>query len=910
MILDKLARLCFNRPWPVLSAWVVLLVVIGVGAFLFEKPPSSAISIPGTPAQVAIDQLAKTFPEAGKGTGRIVFYSDKATIPEFQAPISTGLTKIAGIKGVSAVVSPFVYGAEFSKDKHTAYAQVQLTDQNGQIPAVTLNAIHSAIHDMAQSGLEVEYGGDLINNVPSKILGPTEVLGVFLALVVLMVMFRSPIAAGIPLMIALIAVGTGIGGLFALSRVVSVNSTTPALSVMLGLAVGIDYSLFIISKYRNNLLDKQSPEDAVAAALKTAGKAVAYAAGTVVIALAALSLVHIPFMTIMGFSASATVLTAALAALTITPALFRLTGLRILSQSQRTELESPNAVPAPPPSPGFREKWTNLLTTVPGPVIVAGIIIMVVLALPTLKLELGFPSDQYAAKDTTQRKAYDLMVQAFGPGFNTPLTILAEHVPPVTATDIAQIRAQLMAALQQQADAAAAQQQAAFAQAQAQVKTRAQAQALQQQIAAAKAAGAAQKQAALAQINQALTQNAPLYQLNLVAQQIAKRTNVQEAVPALVSTDGATGLIQVVPKSSPASKETKDLISFLRDHQSNFIANRNINIQVTGATALQIDTKTKLAAALPQYLLVVVGLSLVLLALAFRSVIIPIKATAGFLLSVLAMFGTIVAVFQWGWLGLAAPAPIISFVPIIGIGVLFGLAMDYEFFVVSSIREAYLQNPDAKLAVTSGYKLGSKVVAAAGSIMVAVFAGFVGNENVVIQTLGFGLAMGILLDAFIVRMTLVPAAMSLLGSVAWWFPLKASVPAPTTAPAPTPGSPPPTVQPPTVATPTEWTPPQPKVFLPANKVEDNSPPPPPPTVPATPAPPPAPTPVPPAPTQPAAQTPTPAPAPPEPTPEPPAPTPNQEAIEELHQAATELKDIAHDLKVDVEKMHSILPPSS
>jgi len=235
MSLEKLARFCFNRPWPVLSAWVVLLAAIGTGAFIFQKPPSSAISIPGTPAQVAIDQLAKTFPNAGKGTGRIVFYAGKATIPDFQPSITSGLSKIAGIKGVSAIVSPFVYSSEISSDTHTAYAQVQLSQQNGQISAATLDAIHQAIQSMVQPGLEVEYGGDLINNVPSKILGPTEILGVILALVVLLVAFRSPVAAGIPLVIALIAVGGGIGGLFALSRVISVNSTTlrrlqPALS--------------------------------------------------------------------------------------------------------------------------------------------------------------------------------------------------------------------------------------------------------------------------------------------------------------------------------------------------------------------------------------------------------------------------------------------------------------------------------------------------------------------------------------------------------------------------------------------------------------------------------------------------------------------------------------------------------
>jgi RND superfamily putative drug exporter len=297
--------------------------------------------------------------------------------------------------------------------------------------------------------------------------------------------------------------------------------------------------------------------------------------------------------------------------------------------------------------------------------------------------------------------------------------------------------------------------------------------ALQQEAAQAQIAGEKQQQAALGRIEQTVDQYAKYVQLQKIATAISNLDNVEKTLPALVTDDGTAGIIQVVPKSAPADQATTKLIASLRTPttQHDISGNSIVSLAVTGSTALQEDISAKLGAALPQYLAIVVGLSLVLLIIAFRSIIIPLKATLGFLLSVAAMFGALVAVFQWGWFGITdAPGPIVSFIPIIAIGFLFGLAMDYEFFLVSGMHEAFARTQDARQAVVRGFGMGSKVVTAAGIIMVSVFAGFISNHDDTIRAMGFGLAVGILIDAFIVRMTIVPAVMILIDRAAWWLP--------------------------------------------------------------------------------------------------------------------------------------------
>lgn len=749
--LHKLGAFAYDHRWRVISCWIIILIILGTLAGVFMKPTTSSVSIPGTEAQKALDRLDALFPSAGKGSARIVVATPAGkTLALYEPQITTLVEGLQKVKGVSQVVSPFNNPAAISKDSTIAYIQVQLADGGGSVPAATISSAAALIKTARTNGLTVESGGDLIDKVPGEILGIGEVAGVVLALIVLLMTLGSLVSAGMPIATAIVAVGVSMAGLFSLGHLIDISSTTPVLAVMLGLAVGIDYSLFIISKYRSYLLEGYGNRLAAAKSIGTAGNAVIFAAATVVIALAALTIVQIPFMSTMGLTAAATVAIAAMVAVTLIPALLSLAGdvlfrgktRRAIIEAQSKGVQADYVVS----HTTFWYKWGLILTKRPVIILVVALIFILTLAFPASSLTLGLPSDQYAANGTTQRNAYDTLSKGFGVGFNGPLLVVVDGLPAVSDSDKEVVRVPLLAQLNQQMAMTAA-------------------------ITMTPGQVMLQKQAALDKINAAVAQYAKYNQLKKVADHIATVSDVQEVTPALVTDNGTSGVIQVIPKSAPSDKATTDLIGYLRDSAHQRLFSSDASFGVTGATALQNDINAKLAAALPEYLAVVVGLSLLLLIIAFRSILIPIKATLGFLLSVLAMFGVLVAVFQWGWFGIAdAPGPIVSFVPIIAIGVLFGLSMDYEFFIVSSMHEAHERNKDAKRAVVDGFGLGSKVVTAAGIVMVSVFAGFITNHDITVQAIGFGLACGVLIDAFVIRMTIVPAVMTLLGERAWWLP--------------------------------------------------------------------------------------------------------------------------------------------
>jgi RND superfamily putative drug exporter len=746
--LHKLGTIAYANPWKFITAWVLVIAILGFLALQFIQPTSSAISIPGTDAQKAIDRANELFPNSGKGSGTIVFKAgDGKKIADYKEQITSLTDKVAKANGVSTVASPFIDPSFVSESGTIGYAQVQLKNESGSVPEGTLSSIQDEIKAARTNGLQVESGGALVSQVPGEILGIGEVAGVLIALLVLVITLGSLIAAGMPIITALVAIGVSMAGLFSLGSVIDINATTPVLAVMLGLAVGIDYSLFIINKYRTLALEGYGYKEAAGRAIGTAGNAVIFAALTVVIALSALSIVNIPFMTLMGLSGAATIAIAAMVSISLVPAMLGVVKHRVFGKKGRARVAEAQKNGVQPVETVNRKtfwyKWGEGITKHPVIILVISVIIMVTLALPVRNLELGLPTDQYAAAETTQRKAYDMLSEGFGVGFNAPLTVVVEGLPKVTDEDKAQVRQQLLAAYAQQAAAS-----------QAPMTPQAQ-------------------QAAAAKLEATAEQYAKLVQLNKVAMEIAKEKDVQKVLPATATQDGTAGIIQVTPKTAPSDQATKDLIAALRTDETakKVTSNNGATLAVTGATALQGDINDKLSAALPEYLAVVVGLSLILLIVAFRSILVPLKATAGFLLSVLAMFGSMVAVFQWGWFGISdAPGPIVSFIPIIATGILFGLAMDYEFFLVSSMHESFARTKDAKEAVKRGFGIGSKVVTAAAVIMVSVFAGFIFNHDSTIQAIGFGLALGIFVDAFIVRMTIVPAVMTLLGKSAWWLP--------------------------------------------------------------------------------------------------------------------------------------------
>lgn len=744
----------FRHKWWVISSWVVILAILGFTMMQVGPRTSSSLSIPGTKAMQALDRFHELFPDTGSQSSKVVVAApDGKKVSDYQAQITTLATDIAKVPEVSATISPFDPTiSAISQDGTIGFITVQLKPEGEKVKPETTDKVESLMQAARTNGLTVEAGGDLKPVELGEILGVGEVAGVVIALIVLVVTLGSLVAAGMPILIAIVTVGLSMAGLFSLSHIIELNSTAPVLAVMLGLAVGIDYSLFIINRYRTYIKEGYGLQEAAGRSIATAGNAVIFAAATVVIALVSLSVVNIPFMTVMGISAAATVAIAALVAVTLIPAVLGVVGYWIfgiktrkkviaLHNSHKIHKETVN-------KKTFWYKAGDGIIRFRWPILIVSLAAIALIAWPVSQLRLGLPTDETAAPNSSARQAYDLLAKGFGAGYNGPLLVVVEGLPTVSAEDKAAVQAQLMEVGKQKMAALTP----------------------EQQMAAMTPQG---QQKAAAELAASVEQYAPYYQLQKVAANIAKADDVQAAQAVLTADNGTKGVIQVTPKSGPSEKETADLVAYLRndDNTKTLAANNNVSFAVTGTTAMQVDINEKLANALPVYLTVVVGLSFLILMLAFRSILIPLKATLGFLLSVFAMFGALVAVFQFGWFGISdAPGPIVSFIPIIAIGILFGLAMDYEFFLVSGMQEAYHKTKDPKQAVVRGFALGARVVVAAGLIMVAVFAGFIGNHDATIQSMGFALAVGILVDAFIVRMVIVPIVMSFLGKAAWWIP--------------------------------------------------------------------------------------------------------------------------------------------
>lgn len=697
--LYRLAKASFGHRRLVLAIWLLVLVLLGVGAATLSKPTSNKFTIPGVEAQQAIDLLHTRFPtvSANGAQAQIVFQApagQSVTTPQAEAAIANVVQRLAKLDGVSSATNPFQVGT-VSADKSIALATVSYRVQASELTAAQKDALIAAPEPARASGLKVVVGGDAV--VPNNGPGSTELIGVVVGAVVLAITFGSLIAAGLPLLTALIGVGVGMAGLFSVSHWVDLSATAPILALMLGLAVGIDYALFIISRYRHELIRGVAPDEAIGRAAGTAGSAVVFAGLTVLIALAGLSVVGIPFLTVMGLAAAGTVAVAVLIALTLLPALLGFAGPKIV-RGRIPGLRRPDYDEnATGQRPSLGRRWVGVVTRHRWPAVLVSVVALGLIAIPLTSMRTALPDNGTAAPGSPQRQAYDLIAQGFGPGVNGPLTVV-------------------LAGPADQTSAAAA----------------------------------------------SLT--GPIKGL----------PDVLAVQPAVPNPAGNTVLLPVVPRSGPSSEQTKDLVAAIRALAPSVQAEHQTRLYVTGSTALQIDVSNRLTSALPIYLVVVIGLALILLLLVFRSILVPLKATLGFLLTIGSTFGALVAVYQWGWLsdvfGVDQTAPIVSFLPIIVIAILFGLAMDYEVFLVSRMREDFVHGASAAEAVKSGFGHGARVVTAAAVIMTSVFAGFIFASDDIIKSVGFALSFGVLVDAFVVRMTIVPAVMSLVGKVAWWLP--------------------------------------------------------------------------------------------------------------------------------------------
>ena len=738
--LYRIGRFAYDRPWRVIGAWLALIAV--VVAVLAVNPPriSNEMRINGTPAQQIIDDLAERMPQSSGGQGMIAFaapagerideganrdavlaavdavnHADHVIDPQSLAqaemakgPDSPTLAASAAIAQAQvhapqpadapqplAINGQPVPGVLVSADGAAALYQFQFDKQTAELPTgVVEHTVEAAENAVSHTGIEVLPSASMAQ-LP-EIIGAGEIIGVMVAALVLVITLGSLVAAGLPLATALTSVAVGVGGTFLFSHLVNMQSLTAVLALMLGLAVGIDYAMFIVNRQRRLILDRGlSAADAAARAIGTAGSAVVFAGTTVVIALVALTVVGISLLTPMALAAAATVVVAVLASITLLPGLLGLVGERIASQKARAAQQGTEE-----DKHRFASAWVGALMRHRVLAVLAGVAVTAVLALPALNMSLGLPDGGSYNEGTPQRESYDMVATHYGDGFNGPLVVVAEP-----KTEGAQLSTD---------------------------------------------------------------------ELVTTYNDLSRLPGVASVSLGGVNDAADTAVFSVVPVDGPTDEATAQLVRDIRAHAGPLAELHDIELGATGITAMGIDTSDRLAEAIPLYIAIVVGLSLLVLLVVFRSIAVPVKATVGFLLSVLATFGATTALFQWGWfqqlIGLSATGPILSLLPIIVIGVLYGLAMDYEVFLVSSMKEAHVHGHRGDAAVAHGFTQASRVVAAAAIIMMAVFAGFVFNADPMIKQMGFALAFGVLIDAFVVRMTLVPAVMSMLGDRAWWLP--------------------------------------------------------------------------------------------------------------------------------------------
>ena len=697
-LLFRIGLISARHRWWTIAAWSAALVVTAVITLTSMRFSDGAFEIPGTESSSAMATLEEEFGTTtadGEGSLQLVVQAPEgaaatdAAVASTIADARTSLERLAHVTAVSNPLDPA--SPSLSPDSRTAVVTVSLdgiTDENSEDVHAGVAAVAQEVRD---AGLRAEVGGSIENPVP-EILGPTEIVGALVAFGVLLLTFGSLAAAGANMGGALVGVGVGILGVLASSAIRPIGSITPVLAVMLGLAVGIDYCLFVLARFRSELLDGRPVLEAIGRAVGTAGSAVVFAGTTVVIALVGLAVVGIPFITEMGLAAAFAVAVAVLMSLTLLPALASLVGRRALPRRALVLHEGTEARSLPRRTrAGVLSTWIGVVVRRPALSALGAVAVLLGLAAPVVSLSTTLDTPGGEDPGSTQRAAYEMISDAFGPGAQSPLVVL------LTGDD------------------------------------------------------------AQAAVDEAVTG-------------ISALEDVAAAIPAQVSASGHAAMITVIAGSGPLDDATRDLVHAIRDLPSP----PGTDMQVTGSTAVNIDTDAQLEQALVTYLAVIVGLSLVLLIILFRSLLVPLVATLGFLLSLGAGLGATVAVFQWGWLDALIQAPqgnaLLSLLPIVVTGILFGLAMDYQVFLVSRMHEAYVSGASPKDAITVGFGRSAVVVVAAATIMAAVFGGFALSGSSLVGSIALALAVGVLADAFLVRMVIVPAALSMLGRAAWWMP--------------------------------------------------------------------------------------------------------------------------------------------
>ncbi|GIJ44404.1 membrane protein [Virgisporangium aliadipatigenens] len=693
-MLSRLGGFSYRRRWLVVALWLIALGAAVAVAVKSDGPVSTRATMPGIESQEASDLIAERFPgtAADGASATMVFVAppgEVVTSAENAKAIEAALAAVSGGPQVVRVVAPSP-GGSISIDGSTGFASVSYGVPSSEVTAESRAALEKAVSQARSAGLTAEMSGSALKTGTK--MSAMELAGVAIAAVVLLMTFGSMVAAGLPLITAIIGVAISFLGVWAVAGPLNMAITSGMLALMLGLAVGIDYAMFVVSRYREERHSTHDAEQAARRAAGTAGSAVAFAGTTVVIALAGLCVVGIPSLAKMGLAAAGAVVVAVLVALTLVPALLGFAPNMVLARAQRRGGVHSSVI-----HPVAR-RWMGLVLRRPLAITLAGVAVLATIAVPALSLRLGTPGDASLPVTQTQRRAFDLRAAAFGPGFNGPLTVVVD------------------------------------------------------------ARGAEEPQAAV----------------ETVADSIRKVNGVVSVSKATFNQKGDTAILTAVPSTGPTDERTEDLVERLRTVRPDVEAAQHVRYEITGSTALDIDMARKTRSALVPYVAIVIGLAVLLLLVVFRSVWVPVKAALGFLLSLFAALGVIVAVFQWGWaadlLGVEQTGPVMSLMPILLVGIVFGLAMDYEVFLVSRMREAHAHGRPADEAIVTGFEQSAKVVVAAAVIMIAVFGGFAAAHEPLIKMVGLGLACAVFFDAFVVRLTLVPAVLRLLGERAWWLP--------------------------------------------------------------------------------------------------------------------------------------------
>ena len=694
------ARWCFRHRLIVVIAWlVVLATVIGVDRSV-GNAYTNTFNLPGTQSTEALNLLSAALPKQSGDSDSIVWHVASGSVnePAVRTRLTALLQLVAKSPSVAGVTSPYAPAgaAQISRDGRTAYATVVFTKLANALPRADVERVISLTKAAGKPGLEVAIGGQAIEQVTYTPPSDSVAIGLVAAAIIILIAFGSLLGMALPLITAIVALGTATFAIGLFSHVMGVSTYAPTLADLIGLGVGIDYSLFIVTRYRDGLKAGLPSEEAAVRALNTAGRAVIFAGGTVCIALLGLLVLRLGFLNGLSISSAGTVLLALTAAITLLPALFGFMGMHLLSGRERRRLADHGAHDVH--KSGFWARWAALVSRRSVILMLCAVALMLVLASPYVALRLGLSDAGNDPAGTTTRKAYDMLAAAFGPGFNGPLMLVAQT-------------------------------------------------------------GSSADQAALLRLEGAL----------------AKQPGIAAVVPFPSRPGARVAIVDVFPTTSPQDVKTSQLITDLRDTVvPPFEHGTTLRVYVGGPTAIFDDFATVIAGKLPLFIAVIIGLGFLLLLVAFRSLVVPATAAMMNLLAAGASFGVLVVVFQWGWgaklLGLGKPGPIVAFLPVLLLAILFGLSMDYQVFLVSRMHEEWVHTGDNEHAITVGQATTGRVITAAAAIMICVFLAFVLGGQRVIAEFGIGLAAAVFLDAVVIRTVLVPSLMHLFGRRNWWLP--------------------------------------------------------------------------------------------------------------------------------------------